>query len=94
MVTSREDTGENHSVDDTPCRFGSRHFKNNGERGCVAGLGAEVRVCVWDIQADEENREDVEKQDTPEDVLDNLWHVACRVFGLSSGDGDGFSATV
>lgn len=54
----------------------------------------QARVSVRDVEADYENRQDVEDQDAPEDVAHHSWKDLRRVFGLSSGDGDGLSASV
>lgn len=94
VISGREHTRENDGVDDASCRLCARHLEDDGEGGCVGLLGVEVRVRVGDVEADEEDGEDVEEEDTPEDVLDDLGHGACGVLGFTGGDGDGLGSSV
>lgn len=55
VVSSRQDTSENNGVDDTSSSFGTRHFKNDGERRSAGLLGVEIGIVIWDIEADEKN---------------------------------------
>jgi hypothetical protein len=51
----------------------------------------ELRVVVVDEKTDEGEGKNVEKGDTPEDLLDRRWERAGRVLGLSSGETNEFS---
>lgn len=58
MVSGRQDTGQNDSVDDTACSLGSSHLEDNGKGRGACLLGVEVRVVVGDIETNEEDGED------------------------------------
>jgi hypothetical protein len=55
MVSSRENTSENDSVDDTSSSFGARHLKNDGERRGAGLFGVEIGIVVWDVETDEKD---------------------------------------
>ena len=110
VVSSRKNTGQNYGVDDASCSVGASHLKDDGEWRCASFLGVKVGVGVWDVEADQENREEaanvsiqarygniydiLKKDNTPKDILDHLRQVPGRILGLTGRDGDTLSSSV
>lgn len=94
MVARTEDGGHDHGVDEGAGDVGADHLEDEREgRGGGVFVG-EVGGRVGDVKADEEDGDDVEEEDTPEDVLDYAGDVLVRIGGLTGCDGDGFSAAI
>lgn len=49
---------------------------------------SQIRVVVWDDETDQEQRDDVENEDSPKDLLCGLWQGLSRVRCLGGGETD------
>lgn len=94
MVPRRKDRSHDHSIDKAPRDIRPDHLKHQRERRGRRVLGRQVWGGVGDIEADEEDGDDVEEEDAPEDVFDDAGDVFVRGGRLAGGDGDGFCAAV
>ena len=90
-VARREHRGEDHGVHECGGREQARVLEDERE-GAYGDVGHVVpekaRVGVRNDQADDEDREDVEEQDSPEDLSDGLGNVLLGMLGFASGDAD------
>ena len=83
MVRRGEHASHDDGVDEaTSCR-GASHLKYKRERGSPCVFAVKVRGGVRDVEAEDENCEDVEEEDAPEDVSDDFGHGSCWIFGLT-----------
>lgn len=94
MVSGAYHTGHDDGVHETSCDIGAGHLKDDRKGGCGGGFGGEFWVGVGHVETDEEDGDDVEDEDSPEDVFDHSRHVLCGIFGFSRSDSNGLGATV
>ena len=90
-VASGEHRGEDHGVHERGGREQARVLEDEreGAHGDVGHVVPEkARVGVRNDQADDEDREDVEEQDSPEDLSDGLGNVLLGMLGFACGDAD------
>lgn len=89
MVTSREDTSDDDSVNEAAGNTAACLLENDGKGGGPGVLGGQFGIVVWHIQANHEDGQDIEDEDSPEDIANHLRHVARGVLRLSGSDGNG-----
>lgn len=94
VVARAEDRGHDHGVNKRACDLGADHLEHEGEGRGGGFLGGEAGGGVGDVQADEEDGDDVEEEDTPEDVLDHAGDVLVWRGCLAGSDGNGFRSAV
>jgi hypothetical protein len=94
VVPSRNDRSENHGVNKGASCFCAGHLKHEGEWRGGGFLGREAGGVVGDVEADKEDREDVEEEDAPEYILYYAGEVFGGVLCFAGCDGYGFCAAV
>lgn len=62
--------------------------------GSIARAGEEVHVVGWNDEGDDEDRNDVEYEDTEEDTFRRLWNVLTGVACLRGSAGDTLNTRV
>lgn len=92
VVGGGDDAGHEHGVDEAAGDGAAGLHEDDGKRaGGGVALG-EARVVVGHVEADNDDRHDVEEDDAPEDVADHFGEVFGRVFGFAGCYGNGLGA--
>ncbi|RUS26492.1 hypothetical protein BC938DRAFT_470700 [Jimgerdemannia flammicorona] len=93
-LTRRQHSNQNNGVDQIVRPRSSRPVEHEREwrRGNFAGLIQQAGVVVRQHEANHKDGNHVEEQDTPENLLDGLWHGLLGVLGLASSDTNNFRA--
>lgn len=91
-VADGEDGNHNYDVHDG-WKAADAGVLNGDDEWTGLGVGAagaveELVVGVWDEETDDGEGDDVEKADTPENLLNRGWERLARVGGLSGGETD------
>ena len=94
MIASTEYTGEDDCIDEAAGCFGSSHLEDDGERRGSSRPIVETRTVVRNVEAYQDHRNDIEEQNSPENILHHSWQVLGRVLGFASCDRDGFSPAI
>lgn len=94
MVSCGYDASHDNSIDERARNLAAGHHKNDCEWRGVAVFRRQAFVGVRYIQADDQDREDVEDENPPEDVADNTRESLRGILRLSGCNGDRFCAAV
>ena len=88
VVAGGKNASHDHCVDDAACSVCAGHLEDDGEGRGARVFTVEVWVGIRNVEADQEDRQDVEEEDAPENIADDFGDVSCRVFCLARRDGD------
>ena len=94
-VTRRQNGRQDNGVHDRRRRQQTGVLEDQRERadGDIFNVVAQqARIGIWNDQADNQDREDVKQQDTPEDLAHRARNVLLRVLRLTGGNTDKLGA--
>ena len=94
MVSRRQHGRHDDGVDKAPSRSGAGHLEDKSEGGSSRILIVQTGGSVGDVEAENKDREDIEKKDAEKNVADDAGQSASRVFGLAGCYCNRFGASV
>lgn len=93
MVSSGNDTGHKHRIDEA-ARNGTAGLDEDNREGTGGSIpGRQTGVVVWHIQPDDNDGNDIKENNPPKDVAHDSGEILGWVLGLAGCDSDGFSSS-
>jgi hypothetical protein len=94
MISRTNDGCKNDSVNEVTSCMCTSHLENNGEGRGRRRLGGKIVVTPRDVKANEKDGNNIEEEDTPEDILHDTGKIFGGILRFTGSDGNGFSSTV
>lgn len=82
MVGRGDNTRHEDCIDEAACYSTTGLGKDNGERTGGRISIRETRIVVWHVQPNDNDGDDVEKDDTPEDIANHTRQIPGWILGL------------